>query len=78
MFCCYQRTVMSSGLRSGLGEAGSAPEGGVKAQGLSNHRPPTGRRGSRLGRDTQTSLSPDTSSSSSGWSPRRSQASRET
>ncbi|MED6243100.1 Kinesin heavy chain isoform 5A, partial [Ataeniobius toweri] len=34
--------------------------------------------GSRLSRDTQTSLSPDTSSSSSGGSPRRSQASRET
>ncbi|MED6272266.1 Potassium channel subfamily K member 10, partial [Characodon lateralis] len=34
--------------------------------------------GSRLSRDAQTSLSPDTSSSSSGGSPRRSQASRET
>ncbi|MEQ2293841.1 hypothetical protein AMECASPLE_037608 [Ameca splendens] len=38
----------------------------------------THRGGSRLGRDTQSSLSPDTSSSSSGGSPRRSQASRET
>ncbi|MEQ2307679.1 hypothetical protein AMECASPLE_020793 [Ameca splendens] len=37
-----------------------------------------GRGGSRLSRDTQTSLSPDTSSSSSGGSPRRSQASQET
>ncbi|MEQ2299882.1 hypothetical protein AMECASPLE_019531 [Ameca splendens] len=40
--------------------------------------PGPGRGGSRLSRDAQTSLSPDTSSSSSGWSPRRSQASRET
>ncbi|MED6262008.1 Protein polybromo-1 [Ataeniobius toweri] len=40
--------------------------------------PQPGRGGSRLSRDTQTSLSPDTSSSSSGGSPRRSQASRET
>ncbi|MEQ2247274.1 hypothetical protein ILYODFUR_007656 [Ilyodon furcidens] len=39
--------------------------------------PGPGRGGSRLSRDTQTSLSPDTSSSSSGGSPRRSQASRE-
>ncbi|MED6249558.1 putative glutamine--tRNA ligase [Ataeniobius toweri] len=37
-----------------------------------------GRGGTRLCRDAQTSLSPDTSSSSSGGSPRRSQASRET
>ncbi|MEQ2279189.1 hypothetical protein AMECASPLE_006848 [Ameca splendens] len=37
--------------------------------------PEPGRGGSR---DTQTSLSPDTSSSSSRWTPRRSQASRET
>ncbi|MED6277546.1 hypothetical protein CHARACLAT_014535 [Characodon lateralis] len=37
-----------------------------------------GRRGSRLSRDTQTSLSPDTSSSSCGGSLRRSQTSRET
>ncbi|MEQ2179042.1 hypothetical protein GOODEAATRI_020452 [Goodea atripinnis] len=36
------------------------------------------RGGSRLSRDAQTSLSPDASSSSSGGSPRRSQASRET
>ncbi|MED6245990.1 hypothetical protein ATANTOWER_011385 [Ataeniobius toweri] len=40
--------------------------------------PGPGCGGSRLSRDTQTSLSPDTSSSSSGGSPRRSQASRET
>ncbi|MED6240875.1 hypothetical protein ATANTOWER_030079 [Ataeniobius toweri] len=40
--------------------------------------PEPGRGGSRLSRDAQTSLSPDTSSSSSGGSPRRSQASRET
>ncbi|MED6255902.1 FRAS1- extracellular matrix protein 2, partial [Ataeniobius toweri] len=40
--------------------------------------PGQGRVGSRLSRDAQTSLSPDTSSSSSGGSPRRSQASRET
>ncbi|MEQ2251585.1 hypothetical protein ILYODFUR_012523 [Ilyodon furcidens] len=40
--------------------------------------PGPGRGGSRLSRDTQTSLSPDTSSSSSRGSPRRSQASRET
>ncbi|MED6234147.1 hypothetical protein ATANTOWER_023155 [Ataeniobius toweri] len=40
--------------------------------------PGPGRGGSRLSRDAQTSLSPDTSSSSSGGSPRRSQASRET
>ncbi|MEQ2295472.1 Acetylcholine receptor subunit beta [Ameca splendens] len=40
--------------------------------------PGPGRGGSRLSRDTQTSLFPDTSSSSSGGSPRRSQASRET
>ncbi|MEQ2226763.1 hypothetical protein ILYODFUR_030668 [Ilyodon furcidens] len=33
-----------------------------------------GRGGSRLSRDTQTSLSPDTSSSTSRGSPRRSQA----
>ncbi|MEQ2301320.1 hypothetical protein AMECASPLE_034692, partial [Ameca splendens] len=37
--------------------------------------PGPGRGGSRLSRDAQTSLSPDTSSSSSGGSPRRSQAS---
>ncbi|MED6254796.1 hypothetical protein ATANTOWER_000341 [Ataeniobius toweri] len=37
-----------------------------------------GRGGSRLSRDAQTSLSPDTSSSSSRGSPRHSQASRET
>ncbi|KAK5613370.1 hypothetical protein CRENBAI_023056 [Crenichthys baileyi] len=36
--------------------------------------PGPGRGGRRLSRDTQTSLSPDTSSSSSGESPRRSQA----
>ncbi|MEQ2210948.1 hypothetical protein XENOCAPTIV_022817 [Xenoophorus captivus] len=40
--------------------------------------PGPGRGGSRLSRDTETSLSPDTSSSSSGGSPRRSQASQET
>ncbi|MEQ2208155.1 hypothetical protein XENOCAPTIV_027294 [Xenoophorus captivus] len=40
--------------------------------------PGPGRGGSRLSRDTHTSISPDTSSSSSGGSPRRSQASRET
>ncbi|MEQ2300081.1 hypothetical protein AMECASPLE_021690 [Ameca splendens] len=40
--------------------------------------PGPGRGGSRLSRDAQTSLSPDTSSSSSRGSPRRSQASRET
>ncbi|MED6259135.1 hypothetical protein ATANTOWER_017472 [Ataeniobius toweri] len=40
--------------------------------------PGSGRGGSRLSRDTQTSLSPDTTFSSSGGSPRRSQASRET
>ncbi|KAK5617704.1 hypothetical protein CRENBAI_001429 [Crenichthys baileyi] len=40
--------------------------------------PEPGRGGSRLSRDTQTSLSPDTSSSSSEGCPRRSQASRET
>ncbi|KAI3367299.1 hypothetical protein L3Q82_008342 [Scortum barcoo] len=37
-----------------------------------------GRGGSSLSRDAQTSLTPDTSSSSSGGTPRRSQASRET
>ncbi|MED6247736.1 hypothetical protein ATANTOWER_015112 [Ataeniobius toweri] len=40
--------------------------------------PGPGRGGSRLSRDAQTSLSPDTSSSSSGWNPRRSHAIRET
>ncbi|MED6279246.1 hypothetical protein CHARACLAT_032569 [Characodon lateralis] len=40
--------------------------------------PGPGRGDSRFSRDTQTSLSPDTSSSSSRGSPRRSQASRET
>ncbi|MEQ2242361.1 hypothetical protein ILYODFUR_035133, partial [Ilyodon furcidens] len=40
--------------------------------------PGPSRGGSRLSRDNQMSLSPDTSSSSSGGSPRRSQASRET
>ncbi|KAK5604691.1 hypothetical protein CRENBAI_012899 [Crenichthys baileyi] len=40
--------------------------------------PEPGRGGSRLSRATQMSLSPDTSSSSSGESPRRSQASQET
>ncbi|MED6232952.1 hypothetical protein ATANTOWER_004762 [Ataeniobius toweri] len=40
--------------------------------------PGPGRGGSRFSRDAQMSPSPDTSSSSSGWSPRRSQASRET
>uniref|UniRef100_A0A672HMV5 NACHT domain-containing protein n=1 Tax=Salarias fasciatus TaxID=181472 RepID=A0A672HMV5_SALFA len=40
--------------------------------------PGPGRGGSSLSRDAQTSLSPDTSSSSSGRIPRRSQASRET
>ncbi|MEQ2223155.1 hypothetical protein ILYODFUR_033914 [Ilyodon furcidens] len=40
--------------------------------------PGLGRRGSRLSRDTQTSLSPDTTSSSSGASPRRSQATQNT
>jgi len=38
----------------------------------------SGRRGSSLSRETQTSLSPATSSSSSGGTLRRSQASRET
>ncbi|MED6255796.1 hypothetical protein ATANTOWER_015196 [Ataeniobius toweri] len=37
--------------------------------------PGPGRRGSRLSRDALTSFFPDTSSSSSGGSPRRSQAS---
>ncbi|MEQ2242652.1 hypothetical protein ILYODFUR_038208, partial [Ilyodon furcidens] len=40
--------------------------------------PGPGCGGSRLSRDAQMFLSPDTSSSSSGGSPRRSQASRET
>ncbi|KAI3373318.1 hypothetical protein L3Q82_006616 [Scortum barcoo] len=40
--------------------------------------PGPGRGGSSLSRDAQTSLTPDTSSSSSGGIPRRSQASRET
>ncbi|MEQ2192980.1 hypothetical protein XENOCAPTIV_020931 [Xenoophorus captivus] len=40
--------------------------------------PGLGHGGGRLSRDTQTSLSPDASSSSSRGSPRRSQASRET
>ncbi|MEQ2301573.1 hypothetical protein AMECASPLE_037443 [Ameca splendens] len=40
--------------------------------------PGPGCEGSRLSKDTQASLSPDTSSSSSRGSPRRSQASRET
>uniref|UniRef100_A0A3P9JRX0 G-protein coupled receptors family 1 profile domain-containing protein n=1 Tax=Oryzias latipes TaxID=8090 RepID=A0A3P9JRX0_ORYLA len=40
--------------------------------------PGPGRGGSRLSRDAQTSLTPATSSSSSGGTPRRSQASRET
>ncbi|KAK3509754.1 hypothetical protein QTP70_008385 [Hemibagrus guttatus] len=40
--------------------------------------PEPGRGGSSLSRDAQTSLSPGTSSSSSGGTPRRSQASRET
>uniref|UniRef100_A0A667Z4P1 NACHT domain-containing protein n=1 Tax=Myripristis murdjan TaxID=586833 RepID=A0A667Z4P1_9TELE len=40
--------------------------------------PELGRGGSSLSRDTQTSLSPDISTSSSGGPPRRSQASRET
>ncbi|MEQ2250755.1 hypothetical protein ILYODFUR_004084 [Ilyodon furcidens] len=40
--------------------------------------PGPGRGGSRLSRCTQTSLSPDTSFSSSGVSPRHSQSSRET
>ncbi|MEQ2311540.1 hypothetical protein AMECASPLE_021162 [Ameca splendens] len=40
--------------------------------------PGPGHGGSRLSRDAQTSLSPDTTSSSSRGSPRRSQASRET
>ncbi|MED6246022.1 Sodium/glucose cotransporter 1 [Ataeniobius toweri] len=40
--------------------------------------PGPGHGGSRLSRDAHTSLSPDTSSSSSGGSPRPSQASRET
>ncbi|MED6269453.1 hypothetical protein CHARACLAT_033286 [Characodon lateralis] len=44
---------------------------------LSSTYPGPGHGGSRLSRDTQTSLSPDTSSSSSTGSPRRSQASRE-
>jgi len=38
----------------------------------------SGRGGSSLSREAQTSLSPATSSSSSGGTPRRSQASRET
>ena len=38
----------------------------------------SGRGGSSFNRETQTSLSPATSSSSSGGTPRRSQASRET
>ncbi|MEQ2284257.1 hypothetical protein AMECASPLE_019740 [Ameca splendens] len=45
---------------------------------LSSAYPGPARGGSRLSRDTKTSLSPDTSSSSSGESPRRSQTSRET
>uniref|UniRef100_A0A8C7Y7C0 Uncharacterized protein n=1 Tax=Oryzias sinensis TaxID=183150 RepID=A0A8C7Y7C0_9TELE len=40
--------------------------------------PGPGRGGSSLSRDAQTSLTPATSSSSSGGTPRRSQASRET
>ncbi|KAI3359806.1 hypothetical protein L3Q82_014175 [Scortum barcoo] len=40
--------------------------------------PGPGRGGSSLSRDAQTSLTPDTSSSSSGGTLRRSQASRET
>ena len=38
----------------------------------------SGRGGSSLSKEAQTSLSPATSSSSSGGTPRRSQASRET
>ncbi|KAK3526737.1 hypothetical protein QTP70_032115 [Hemibagrus guttatus] len=45
---------------------------------LSSAYPELGRRGSSLSRDAQTSLSLATSSSSSGGTPRRSQASRKT
>ncbi|XP_040928663.2 protocadherin beta-16-like [Betta splendens] len=45
---------------------------------FSSAYPGPGRGGSSLSREFQTSLSPDTSSSSSGGTPRRSQASRET
>ena len=47
-------------------------------QPFSSAYPGPGRGGSCLSRDTQTSLSPDTSSSSSGRIPRRSQASQVT
>uniref|UniRef100_A0A3B3ZPB0 GABA(C) receptor n=1 Tax=Periophthalmus magnuspinnatus TaxID=409849 RepID=A0A3B3ZPB0_9GOBI len=45
---------------------------------FSSAYPGPGRGGSSLSRDSQTSLTPDTSSSSSGGTPRRSQPSRET
>ena len=45
---------------------------------LVSAHPGPGRRGSCLSRDTQTSLSPDASSSSSGRIPRHSQASQAT
>ncbi|MED6237294.1 hypothetical protein ATANTOWER_022183 [Ataeniobius toweri] len=62
------------------GQVASPSQGNIYSYSysLSSAYPGPGRGGSRLSTDAQMSLSPDTSSSSSGWSPRRSQASRET
>ncbi|MEQ2220872.1 hypothetical protein ILYODFUR_010003 [Ilyodon furcidens] len=88
----HERGLSGSGIRAGYGtcycfsekcfcEIADAED--VVSKNIRHTRrlplyPGPGCGDSRLSRDTQTSRSPDTSSSSSRWSPRRSQASRET